>query len=111
VKNHPRQQLILDSALRKLIRQVVNAPKLELNAALAGDAVEGTPSDAAQMELDHHSQQVVDHLNRIKAVHEGLRKECEILASLFLDSYGAVAYSQKKSAPSSTTRFFLQVCK
>ncbi|KAJ2927241.1 hypothetical protein H1R20_g9852, partial [Candolleomyces eurysporus] len=108
VKNHPRQQLLLDPVLRKLIRQVVNAPKLELEAASANGIREGTPSDAAlaQMELDRQSSQVAEHLNRINAVHGGLRKECEPLASLFLDSYGAVAYSQKKSAPSATTRFF-----
>ncbi|KAJ2925556.1 hypothetical protein H1R20_g11539, partial [Candolleomyces eurysporus] len=37
IKNHPRQQLILDSALRKLIRQVVNAPRLELEEEEAKD--------------------------------------------------------------------------
>jgi hypothetical protein len=106
VKNHPKQQLLLDPALRKLIRQVVNAPKLE--DALTKD-MEAPTSNAGQVELDRRSRQVVEHLARIDAVYTGLKKECEPLAHLFLDSYGAVAYSQKKAAPSLTTRFFLQV--
>ncbi|KAJ2934619.1 hypothetical protein H1R20_g2477, partial [Candolleomyces eurysporus] len=107
MKNHPRQQLLLDSALRKLIRQVVNAPKLE--DSLVKDIDDGPPSNAAQIELDRQSRQVVDHLARIDAVYAGLRKECEALAHFFLEAYGAIAYSKRKSAPSATTRFFLQI--
>ncbi|RXW12855.1 hypothetical protein EST38_g12997 [Candolleomyces aberdarensis] len=107
VKNHPRQQLLLDPALRKLIRQVVNAPKLE--DLLVKDVEEGLTSDAAKIELDCQSRQVVEHLARVDAVYAGLEKECKPLALLFLEAYGAAAFSQKKSAPSTTTRFFLQI--
>jgi hypothetical protein len=118
IRNHPRQQLILDSALRKLIRQVVNAPRLELDdndddeggeEATASNAVPGTPSSAAQMELDCRSRQFTEHLGRINAVCDGLQKECPSLVAFFLESYGVAAYSQRKAVSSSTTRFFLQV--
>jgi hypothetical protein len=68
------------------------------------------PSDTAQVELDRRSRQVTEHLGRTTAVYEGLRKECELLATHFRDLYGAAAYSQKKAVPSYVTRFFLQVC-
>lgn len=113
VKNYPKQQLLPDAALRKLLRQVVNAPRLELEeeeeeevGAADPDAV---PSDTAQVELDRRSRQVTEHLGRTTAVYEGLRKECESLATHFRDLYGAAAYSQKKAVPSYVTRFFLQV--
>ena len=106
VRNQPKQQLLLDAALRKLIRQVVNPPKLE-DSLPRGD--DGPTSNAEQVELTRQSRQVVEHLARIDAVYDGLRKECETLAVFFLDAYGAVAFSQKKMAPSATMRFFLQV--
>ncbi|KAJ2928053.1 hypothetical protein H1R20_g9042, partial [Candolleomyces eurysporus] len=116
IRNHPRQQLILDSALRKLIRQVVNAPRPELEEeeaedeeAIVGDAVQGAPSNAAQMELDRRSRLKTEHLGRVNAVYDGLQKECSSLAAFFFEMYGPAAYSQRKAVPSSTSRFFLQI--
>ncbi|KAJ2912523.1 hypothetical protein MD484_g7877, partial [Candolleomyces efflorescens] len=107
VKNHPRQQLLLDSSLRKLIRQAVNPPKL--TESQPEDVLNEPASNAARIEQSRHSRLVVEHLARIDAVYDGLRKECEALARLFLDAYGAVAFAEKKPAPAATTRFFLQV--
>ncbi|KAJ2921109.1 hypothetical protein H1R20_g15986, partial [Candolleomyces eurysporus] len=107
VKNHPRQQLLLDPALRKLIRQAVNPPKLP--DPPAKDISDRSASNAAQIEEGCQSRLVVEHLARIDAVYEGLSKECKPLARLFLDTYGAVAFAKKKQAPMVTTRFFLQI--
>ncbi|KAJ2925489.1 hypothetical protein H1R20_g11605, partial [Candolleomyces eurysporus] len=107
VKNHPKQQLLLDPALRKLIRQAVNPPKLP--DAPGKDSSDRSASNAAQIEESRQSRLVVEHLARIDAVYEGLHKECEPLARLFLDTYGAAAFAEKKQAPTVTTRFFLQI--
>ncbi|KAJ2921312.1 hypothetical protein H1R20_g15781, partial [Candolleomyces eurysporus] len=91
VKAHPKQQLLLDVSLRSALRLALKVPDL--------DEAKSSGSTKA----------VVEHLDRVAFIHKGIEKECEVLASLFLDAYGAVAFSQRLSPPKGYERFFLQI--
>jgi hypothetical protein len=59
-------------------------------------------------ECERHSCQVCDYLDKVDAVYTGLSAECPAVASLFLDTYGAIAWSSRKPVPTSYRSFFLQ---
>ncbi|KAJ2924191.1 hypothetical protein H1R20_g12899, partial [Candolleomyces eurysporus] len=61
------------------------------------------------MQHSGSTKAVVEHLDCVAFIHKGIEKECEVLASLFLDAYGAVAFSQRLSPPKGYERFFLQI--
>ncbi|RXW13779.1 hypothetical protein EST38_g12076 [Candolleomyces aberdarensis] len=110
IKNHPKQQLISDVRLRRHLREVLNVPNLDLllssDDADADDEKTGEKIDEAEHE--RRARRLRDHLDKIQSVHSGLAAECVALASLFLDAYGAVAFSSRRPIPASHRSFFLQ---
>ncbi|KAJ2911912.1 hypothetical protein MD484_g8501, partial [Candolleomyces efflorescens] len=95
VKNHPKQQLLLEATLRTAIRQTLNnIPDLR-KAQTEG-------SSGA-------TKAVTEYLDRVSFVHKELDKLCPALAALFLDAFGALAFSQNRRAPKEVARFFLQI--
>ncbi|KAJ2928977.1 hypothetical protein H1R20_g8115, partial [Candolleomyces eurysporus] len=94
VKNHPKQQLLTDAALRTALRQSLKVPDLR-KAQADGNAMA--------------TKTVLEHLDRVSFVHKELEKQCEALATLFLGAYGAVAFSQNLPPPKGFETFFLQI--
>ncbi|KAJ2936235.1 hypothetical protein H1R20_g856, partial [Candolleomyces eurysporus] len=111
IKNHPKQQLISDVRLRRQLREVLNVPNLDLllssDDADADDEETGEQID--EVARERRARRVRDHLDKVQSVYTGLSAECGALASLFLDAYGAVAFSSRRPIPVSYRSFFLQI--
>ncbi|KAJ2911578.1 hypothetical protein MD484_g8838, partial [Candolleomyces efflorescens] len=104
VKNYPKQQLIPDVRLRKDLREVSKVPSLD--RMLVNTDSEG------EMDEEEHDQSIVrveEHLDRVQRVYAGLAAECTALGSLFLDAYGAVAFSERRPVPPEYRNFFTQI--
>ncbi|KAJ2935064.1 hypothetical protein H1R20_g1991, partial [Candolleomyces eurysporus] len=109
VKRLPKQQLIPDTRLRTKLRQVLKGPKLDESLSDEGSDTEPPNSDQDKEHRHRQSQHMLEHLNRVDDVYEKLNIECSALATLFRETFGAVAILNKKAVPAPYRNLFRQI--
>ncbi|EAU92068.2 hypothetical protein CC1G_06055 [Coprinopsis cinerea okayama7 len=106
VRYNPRQQLILDAALRKQVRLAVDPPSLDALTELEEEgAITSSPSKGRSREL----KAIGEHLNRVNTVKESLEEICPALGALFEESFGESTYAQRRKTPAAYKSFFIQI--
>lgn len=105
VRYYAAQQLVTDSKLRKAVRKVIKGRSLVLGGSSeSDDEREGdrTMSEKAANEL-------VERINLIPEVGEGLLGLNKALGRLFITYFGISALSAGRTPPAVYQRFFIQV--
>ncbi|KAG2021190.1 hypothetical protein CC2G_006445 [Coprinopsis cinerea AmutBmut pab1-1] len=112
MKYHKKQQLIEDKNLRKRLRLVLDPPDLDgLSDWEAEDALP-TPSSSPLKGSGARAREVKlirEHLGRLEAVEEGLRKTCPAVADIFASVYGPCSFAEGEKPDLAYKSFFRQV--
>ncbi|KAH6912406.1 hypothetical protein BKA70DRAFT_1423104 [Coprinopsis sp. MPI-PUGE-AT-0042] len=120
VKYMPKQQL-LDSSLRKQLRMVMKAPSLDKHwnrdegsesddSDNSNRSTQPLPPSRMTSEQHHrHTALIREHLDRISVVQSALREHCPELADLFVEHFGAAAYSARKLVPTAIRNLYAQI--
>ncbi|EAU92388.2 hypothetical protein CC1G_00607 [Coprinopsis cinerea okayama7 len=112
VKYFPKQQLIGDPHLRKLIRVVLKGPGLGDENDDENDLAQPpttSPSSVSQQEAHRRATLAREYLDRVSTVVDGLRGSCPALADLFRLQFGAVALESGRLGSSVYKNFFKQI--
>ncbi|KAJ2920824.1 hypothetical protein H1R20_g16268, partial [Candolleomyces eurysporus] len=109
IKYQPKQQLLVDVGLRKKLRQVLQGPELDDVFLEEDNSDDDSTRQYNKEKLEQKSRRIVEHLDRVQEVWDGLKEICPELGELFVSFYGASAYSKRLRVPPEYRSFFLQV--
>ncbi|KAH6884772.1 hypothetical protein BKA70DRAFT_1377642 [Coprinopsis sp. MPI-PUGE-AT-0042] len=115
VKYCPKQQAIVDSALRKHLRGSLAGPSLNglLDDEENEDREDTTSSTRpSAVSVEHQARQrclVEDHICQIEAVEKDLHNLCPALADLFRLYLGPEAYAKRRKIPQVYKSLFSQI--
>ncbi|KAJ3567811.1 hypothetical protein NP233_g6118 [Leucocoprinus birnbaumii] len=109
VKYFPKQQLIPDSSLRKLLQKALAMEPLNKIAENASTA--SSPQKAtSQSKLSQHAVNIVsDHMDNVLLVTQRLKGLNESLGDLFLRYWGISAYHSGSKVPKVVVGFIKQI--
>jgi hypothetical protein len=105
----PKQQLLNDAVLRKLVRNIIIGPSLPSEIVEDQGGSADVLADRKDKDKTQAAMAALTQIERIRSACSQLKAINEGLASLFEDHFGMQAYIMQRDTPNAFRELFVQV--